>query len=80
MTKNKTYRRKKNILRKRGIIMLPVDTISQRYGFHANTVRAWVNRDRIRHVRHGSGGKIFIRQDDVEKFIKIWYEEGGEQV
>ena len=75
MAKEKKYTRKKNVLPRRAMPMLSVKRISEKYGFHPNTVRAWVTRDGLRHVRHGRGGKIFIRQDDVEAFIKEWYEE-----
>ena len=75
MTDEKRYRRKRNILAKRGIPLLSVKSISERYGFHPNTIRAWVTRDGIRHIRYGPGAKIFIRQDDVERFIKFWYPE-----
>jgi hypothetical protein len=68
------YIRKKNVIRTRAIPMLSVKRISEKYGFHPNTVRSWVTRDGLRHVRHGPGAKIFIRQDDVEAFIKEWYE------
>lgn len=75
MTDEKRYRRKKNIVVKRGVPLLSVKSISERYDFHPNTVRAWVTRDGIRHIRYGPGGKIFIREDDVERFIKLWYTE-----
>ena len=55
--------------------MLSVKRISEKFDFHQNTVRAWVTRDGLRCVRHGPGGKIFIREDDVKVFIKEWYEE-----
>jgi len=76
MSEDKKYQRKKNIIRSRAIPMLSVKHISQKYRFHPNTVYAWVTRDGLRHVRHGPGGKIFIRQDDLERFIQQWYEEG----
>jgi len=75
MTEDKRYRRKKDIISKRGIHMFSVKHISKKYDFHLNTVRAWVTRDGLRCVRHGPGGKIFIREDDVEDFIKKWYKE-----
>ena len=75
MTDEKRYRRKKNIVAKRGVPLLSVESISAKYDFHPNTVRAWVTRDGLRHIRHGPGRKIFIRQDDVEQFIKFWYPE-----
>jgi len=78
MADPKKYIRKKNVVRQKGISMLSVKRISEKYGFHPNTVRNWVNRDGLRHVKHGPGGKIFIRQDYVEAFIKEWYEEGEE--
>jgi len=76
--KHTEYRRKKNIIRRRAIPMLSVKRISEKYGFHPNTVRSWVTRDGLRHKRHGPGGKIFVRQDDVEVFMKEWYETGEE--
>ena len=79
LAKNKKYVRKKNIIQRHGVPMLSVKRISDRYGFHPHTVRSWVTRDRLKHVRHGPGGKIFIRQDYVEAFIKEWYEEGEEE-
>lgn len=78
MAEGKKYKRKKNVISRRGVRMLSVKRISERYDFHPNTVRAWVTRDGLRHVRRGPGGKIFIRQDDVEAFIKEWYEEEEE--
>jgi DNA-binding transcriptional MerR regulator len=77
MAKDKRYIRKKNIIPGRTVRMLSVRAISEKYDFHPNTIRAWVNRDGLRHVKHGRGGKIFIRQDDVERFIRQWYEERG---
>ena len=68
------HTRKRNVLKARATPMLSVRLISQRYGFHPHTVRAWVNRDGLKAVKHGPGGKMFIRQDDVEEFIKGWYE------
>ena len=67
------YTRKKNVLTARAIPMLSVKQISEKYGFHSNTVRNWVNRDGLKAVKHGPGGKMFIRQGDVETFIKEWY-------
>ena len=78
MAKGKKYIRKKNVIRESAIPMLSVDQISKKYDFHPHTIRSWVNRDSLRADRHGPGRKIFIRQDDVEAFIKEWYEEGGE--
>ena len=58
--------------------MLSVRSISARYGFHPNTIYAWVAQNGLRCVRQGQGGKIFIREDDVERFIKFWYPEDEE--
>jgi uncharacterized protein YjcR len=74
MTKSKK-RRRKNVVVGRTIPMLSVSAISKKYDFHPNTVRSWVSRDGLRHVRHGKGNKIFIRKSDVERFIGTWYEE-----
>ena len=54
---------------------LSVKEISERYNFHPNTVRAWANRDGLRHVRRGPGGKLYIREGHVRRFIRTWYEE-----
>ena len=78
MTPDKKYRRKRNVIVKKGIPLLSVESMSAKYDFHPNTIRAWVTRDHLRHVRHGPGGKIFIREDDVERFIKFWYPEDEE--
>ena len=78
MTADKKYRRKRNVVVKKGVPLLSVESISKRYDFHPNTVRAWVSRDRLRHIRYGPGRKIFIRQDDVERFIKFWYPDDDE--
>ena len=69
----KKYKRKRNISEGDVIRMLSVERISQLYGFHPNTVRSWVNIDGLRHIRRGAGGKIYIRQEDVERHLKLWY-------
>ncbi|MBT4512878.1 MAG: helix-turn-helix domain-containing protein [Chloroflexi bacterium] len=69
-------RTKKNKNPTSDISMLSVERISEKYDFHPNTVRSWVNKDGLPHVRHGRGGKVFVKQDDVERYIKMWYEEG----
>ena len=74
MAKVKKYIRKKNVIRGRDVPMLSVNDISKKYDFHQHTIRAWVNRDGLRAEKHGQGRKIFIRQDDVEAFIRQWYE------
>ena len=79
MSGNKIYRRKRNVIVKKGVPLLSVESISERYNFHPNTVRAWVTRDGLRHIRYGPGGKIFIREDDVERFIKFWYPEDEDE-
>ena len=68
------FRCKRNITKKRGISWLTVDQISEQYHFHPNTVRNWVNRDGLRCVRHGKGGKIFIQKEVLEDFLRQWYE------
>ena len=78
MVKGKKYARKKNVIRGQSVPMLSVNQISKKYDFHPHTIRAWVRRDGLHAEKHGPGGKIFIRQDDVEAFIQEWYEEGEE--
>jgi excisionase family DNA binding protein len=56
------------------IWLLSVEDIAERYHFHPNTIRAWVNQDNLRHYRKGRGGKIYIREDDVMDFIAKNYE------
>ena len=80
MAKDGKYRRKRNVVVGRGVPMLSVIAISQKYGFHPHTVRAWVHRDGVRAVRHGPGGKLFIRQTDVERFLRRWYEWQNEEL
>ena len=67
------YKKKKTIMLGNAKI-LSVQRVAKRYGFSVHTVYNWVHRDGMRHVKHGPGGKIFVRQDDVEAFIKQWYE------
>ena len=73
------YRRKKNVIQRGAVPMLSVNRISNKYGFHPNTIRSWVNRDGLRAVKHGPGGKLFLRQDDVEAFLNKWYEGGAKE-
>lgn len=79
MAKVKKYIRKKNVIKGRAIPMLSVNDISKKYDFHPHTIRAWVNRDGLRAEKHGPGGKTFIRQDDLEDFLREWYELEEEQ-
>lgn len=66
-------KRKKNVIKGTSVPMLSVQQICEMYGFHPNTVRAWVNRDGLKAEKHGPGGKLFFRQDDVEEFVNTWY-------
>ena len=75
MAERKAHKRKKNVIRGRAIPMLSVNDISKKYDFHPHTIRAWVNKDGLLAERHGPGGKMFIRQDYVERFIQQWYED-----
>jgi len=70
----KHRRRKKNEIERKGESFLSVSEISKRYKFHQNTIRAWVNRDGLKHMRKGPGSKIYIGKERVERFIKNWYE------
>jgi len=67
------YKRRKNII-SGNAKMLSVKRVAEKYGFSIHTVYNWVHRDGLKHVKHGPGGKIIIRQYDVEAFIKKWYE------
>jgi len=73
MIEDKKYKRKKNVIQKGIVPMLSIKMVSEKYGFHPQTVRNWVNRDGLKSVKHGTGNKVFIRQDDVEAFIDTWY-------
>jgi hypothetical protein len=77
MTEDKKYKRKKNVIQKGNVPMLSIKMISEKYHFHPQTIRNWVNRDGLKSVKHGQGDKVFIRQDDVEDFIYTWYGTPG---
>ena len=49
--------------------LLSVGDVARQYDFHPNTIRAWVNEDGLRHYRKGRGGKIYLREDDVQDYI-----------
>ena len=74
MEPKRKYKRKRNIVTGKVIHLLSVERISELYDFHPNTIRSWVNHDGLRHTKHGPGGKIYIRQEDVERHIKLWYD------
>lgn len=74
MDNKRIYRKKRNYNKADVIRMLSVERISELYGFHPNTIRSWVNYDGLRHDRRGPGGKIYIRQEDVEHHLRLWYE------
>jgi len=66
-------RKRKNVLPSTTVKMLPVREIARRHGFHENTVRRWVVDDGLKCVKCGPGGKIFIAEKDVVKFIRKYY-------
>lgn len=68
------YKRRRNVNEGNIIHLLSVELISDVYDFHPNTIRAWVNHDGLRHTKRGPGGKIYIRKEDIERHIKLWYE------
>ena len=51
-----------------------IGAIADFYGFHRNTVRAWVHRDGLRHFRRGNKGDIYIREDDLKEFLREYYD------
>ena len=51
-----------------------IEEISDQFDFHPNTVRLWVHRDGLRHYKKGPGGKILIREDDLNEFFDKYYE------
>jgi len=51
-----------------------IEEISEQFDFHPNTVRSWVHRDGLRHYKKGPGGKILIREDDLNEFFDKYYE------
>ena len=57
--------------------MMSVKHVAEKYGFSIHTVYNWVNINGLKHVRHGPGKKILIKQADVEAFIDTWYPEPG---
>ena len=74
MEPTKKRRKKRNVSYGNVIRLLSVERVSELYGFHPNTIRTWVNQDHLRHTRRGPGGKIYIRKEDVDRFIKLMYE------
>jgi len=58
----------------RTIKLHSVKDISEKYQFHPNTVRSWIHRDGLRCYRKGPGGKILIREDDLNDFLDEFYE------
>lgn len=58
----------------RMIRVYSVEEIGELYDFHPNTVRSWIRRDGLRHYRKGPGGKILIREDDLNRFFDEFYE------
>jgi excisionase family DNA binding protein len=66
-------RKRKNVVPRSAIKMLSVREIAKRYDFHENTVRNWVAEGELRFIRYGPGGKIFIAEKDVEKYIRKYY-------
>lgn len=73
MSEKRKYRKRRNVSEGNIIRLLSVERISELYGFHANTIRSWVNNDGLRHTKRGPGGKIYIRIEDVERYIKLTY-------
>lgn len=51
-----------------------VEEISNQYDFHPNTIRSWTRKDGLRYYRKGPGGKILIREDDLNAFFDRLYE------
>ncbi len=74
MKPKRKYRRKRNVGTGKVIRLLSVERISELYDFHPNTIRSWVKHDGLRHTKQGPGGKIYARKEDVDRFIKLWYE------
>ena len=64
-------KKRKNPIR---VKLLSVNEISELYDFHPNTIRLWIHRDGLRHYRKGPGGKILIREDDLNRFFDEFYE------
>ena len=72
----RNYKRKKNI-KSNDTKMLSVKRVAEKYGFSLHTVYNWIARDGLKHIRHGPGAKILIKQNDVEDFIYTWYGTPG---
>jgi excisionase family DNA binding protein len=64
-------RKRKNPIRVR---LLSVREISELYDFHPNTVRSWIHKNDLRYYRKGPGGRILIREDDLNRFFDQFYE------
>ncbi len=66
--------KRKKIIKWDNVNMLPVKHVAEKYGFSVHTVYNWISRDKLKSEKHEPGGKVFIKQNDVEAFIKKWYE------
>jgi excisionase family DNA binding protein len=66
-------RQRKNVIPPGTIRMLSIREIARRYKLHENTVRRWVTEDKLKHIRYGPGGKIYIAEKDAEKFYRKYY-------
>ncbi len=72
-------RRRKNVIPPVDTRMLSVQDVVNKYGFHENTIRRWVNRDGLKCLRYGPGNKMFFTKKDLDKFIKKWYSDYGSE-
>lgn len=60
--------------RKRNSEYLTTVQIGKRYGFHPNTPGNWC-RDKLIPFTKGTRGEYLLREDDVQAFIKEWYDD-----
>jgi hypothetical protein len=58
--------------------MLSIKRISDLYGFHPQTIYRWLAKHDLEAEKHGRGGKLFIRKDYLEDFIRTWYENASD--
>ena len=75
MNKIRFYPQKRNVAKNNYDDLLSIKQVSEKYGVHPNTVYNWVHRDKLMHAHDGPGNKIFLRQNEVESFLRRYYPE-----
>jgi excisionase family DNA binding protein len=56
------------------VVMLSTREVARRTGFHESTIIRWAFRDGLKYIAFGPGNLIYIAENDIEQFLKIFYE------